>query len=73
MMRRHMSRVVLWKIQCMFTLSHLSRAQFRLNKNSWNPEHATLAAIAPMLVKVGCTTVSIHSKKGEIEVLDAAL
>ena len=48
-MIKHMSRVVLCRKQCMFTLSHLSRAQFRLNKSSEEPEHATLAAIAPLL------------------------
>ena len=37
----------------MFTLSHLSRAQFRLDKSSEEPEHATLGAIAPLLVKSG--------------------
>ena len=53
MMRRHMARVVLCKKQCMFTLSHVSRPQFRLNKSSEEPEHATLAAIAPLLVRSG--------------------
>ena len=53
----------------MFILSHLSRAQLRLNKSSNVLEHATLAVIALLLVKRGCTTVSIHSKKkAEIEV-----
>ena len=36
----------------MFTLSRVSRTQFRLNKSSEEPEHATLAAIAPLMVKV---------------------
>ena len=54
----------------MFILSHLSRAQFRLNKSSEEPEHATLAVIAPLLVRTGWTTMSLHSKKAEIEVLD---
>ena len=39
--------------QCMFILSHLSRAQFRFNKSSEEPEHATLAVIAPLLVRSG--------------------
>ena len=37
----------------MFILSHLSRAQLRLNKSSEEPEHATLAVIAPLLVRSG--------------------
>ena len=37
MMRRHMSRVVLCRKQCMFTLSHLSRAPFRLRKAQRSP------------------------------------
>ena len=36
----------------MFTLSHLSRAPFRLNTSSEELEHVTLAAIAPCLSRV---------------------
>ena len=39
--------------RCTFTLSRLSRAQFQLNKSSEGQEHATLAAIAPLLVRSG--------------------
>ena len=37
----------------MFTLSHLSRAPFRLTTSSEELEHVTLAAIAPLLVTSG--------------------
>ena len=37
----------------MFTLSHLSRAPFRLNTTLEELEHATFAAIVPLLVKSG--------------------
>ena len=37
----------------MFTLSHLSRAPFRLNTSSEELERATFAAIAPLLVRSG--------------------
>ena len=68
----HVSRVVCCRKQCMFILSYLSRAQFRLNKSSEEPERATLAVIAPLLVRSGWTTV--HSlKKAEVEALDAVL
>ena len=73
-MRRHMSRVVLWRKQRMFTLSRVSRTQFRLNKSSEEPEHATLAEIAPLMVKVWMKRLCpITQKKADIEVLDAAL
>ena len=39
--------------RCTFTLSRLSRGQFQLNKSSERQEHATLAAIAPLLVRSG--------------------
>ena len=61
MMRKHMLRVVFCRKQCMFVLSNLSRAQSPLNKNSEEPEHATLVVIAPLQVRSGRTTVSIHS------------
>ena len=46
----------------MFILSRLSRVQFRLNKSSEEPEHATLAAIAPLLGRCLVNNIQIWSR-----------
>ena len=51
--------------------NRLSQTQFRLNKSSEEQEHATVAAIAPLLVVD--ERLCPFTQKAEIEVLDAAL